>query len=469
MADKNDLALMAHLMRRAGFSAAREELEMRVAKGYEATVEELLNPPPEDPAGEAGALAVVTRYHPATLLPGGVPTLGQSRWMYSMINSQTPLVEKMALFWHHVFATGTSKVDNCDQMNEQIDMFREHGLGNYHVMLLKLAKNPAVIFWLDANENHRDAVNENWGRELLELFSMGVGNYTEIDVREASRAFTGWTITPKLPRSPYGRFSWNFEYREEDHDDTEKIFLGQSGNFDGEDIIDIIVKEPATSRFICRHLYNFFVADEVQVPAWTIEPARDEEALDIMVTAFEESGYEITSVLRSMFNSQFFKDARFFKIKSPAEVVAGTLRLVGDWQRPGPGISDIGLQPGYMGQAILDPPSVEGWYTGKEWINSGSMLARINFVADHVTNTNLPGVKSIIADMKAEGVTTPEQLVVASLDHMGYLELGNETRAQLMEHAKGNGDLDWSDEAAASTRIGEILALVGATTEYQFG
>ena len=205
------------------------------------------------------------------------------------------------------------------------------------------------------------------------------------------------------------------------------------------------------------------------MPAWTIEPARDEEALDIMVTAFEESGYEITSVLRSMFNSQFFKDARFFKIKSPAEVVAGTLRLVGDWQRPGPGISDIGLQPGYMGQAILDPPSVEGWYTGKEWINSGSMLARINFVADHVTNTNLPGVKSIIADMKAEGVTTPEQLVVASLDHMGYLELGDETRAQLMEHAKGNGDLDWSDEAAAGTRIGEILALVGATTEYQFG
>ena len=106
---------------------------------------------------------------------------------------------------------------------------------------------------------------------------MGVSNYTEVDVREASRAFTGWTITPKIPRLPYGRFPWRFEYKEEDHDEGEKTFLGYTGNFNGEDIIDIVVKEPATARFICRHLYNFFVADEVQVPAWTIEPARDEK------------------------------------------------------------------------------------------------------------------------------------------------------------------------------------------------
>ena len=469
MSHKDDLAVMAHLMRRAGFGATREELEERVAKGYEATVEEFLNPEPEDRAGKAGPFAMVTRYHPNTLLPGGVPTLGQSSWMYQMINSENPLVEKMALFWHHIFATGNSKVDNCDQLLEQIDLFRQHGMGSYRQMLVELSKNPAMIFWLDNNENHRDAVNENWGRELLELFSMGVSNYTEVDVREASRAFTGWTIAPKIPRLPYGRFPWKFEYREEDHDGTEKTFLGQTGRFDGEDIIDIIVKEPATSRFICRHLYNFFVADEVQVPAWTIEPAHDEEALDQMISVFEESEYDVRAVLRATFSSEFFKNARFSKIKSPAEVVAGTLRLVGDWQTPRPGISDIGLQPGYMGQSILDPPSVEGWYTGKEWINSGSLLARINFVADRVADTKLPGVKSIIAHMKADGVTRPEELVDASLEHMGFLQLGDETRQQLLEHAKGNGDLDWSNEAAAATRIGEVLALVGATTEYQFG
>ena len=329
MADKDELALMAHLMRRAGFGATREELEERVAKGYEATVEELISPPPEDPAGKAGPDTALTRYQPGTLLPGGMPMPGQSRSIFNMINCPAPLVEKMALFWHQVFATGNSKVDHCHEMLAQIDMFREYGLGNYRELLVQLAKNPAMIFWLDNNENHRDAVNENWGRELLELFSMGVGNYTELDVRESSRAFTGWTMTPKIPRLPYGRFPWYFEYREEDHDDTEKTFLGQTGNFGGEDIIDIVVKQPATSRFICRHLYNFFVADEVQVPAWTIEPARDEEALGNMVKVFEESGYELRSVLHTMFNSQFFKDARFSKMKSPAEVVAGTLRLVG--------------------------------------------------------------------------------------------------------------------------------------------
>ena len=466
MSHKDDLALMAHLMRRAGFGATREELEQYVAKGYDATVEELINPPDDQPAG---SMALLLRYMPGCLLPGGVPQPGQYNWMYNMITTQRPLEEKMSLFWHHVFATGNSKVDNCDQMLEQLVMFRKYGMGNYRDMLMAVSQNPAMIFWLDNNENHRDAVNENWGRELLELFSMGVSNYTEVDVREASRAFTGWTIQPKLPRQPFGRFPWRFEYLAEDHDDGEKTFLGNTGELNGEDIIDIIVKEPATSRFICRHLYSFFVADEVQVPAWTIEPARDEEALGMMIDAFEQSGHDMKAVLRTIFTSDFFKNARYSKIKSPAEVVAGTLKMVGTYRVPEPSIPDIGPESTYMGQSLLDPPSVEGWYTGQEWINSGSLLARINFVADRVANTTLPGVQTIISQIKADGISTPEQLLDASLEHMGFLEVGAETRGQLMEHVQGGGNLDWSDEAAASTRIGEMLALVGATTEYQFG
>ncbi len=466
MSNKEVRAELAHLMRRAGFGATKEELDRFEAQGYEATVEELIDPAEEQPAGE---MALLLRYMPGCLLPGGVPLPGQYNWMYNMITTQRPLEEKVALFWHHVFATGNSKVDNCDQMLEQLVMFRRYGTGNYREMLVQLSKNPAMIFWLDNNENHRDAVNENWGRELLELFSLGVSNYTEVDVREASRAFTGWTIMPKLPRQPFGRFPWSFEYLAEDHDDGVKTFLGHTGKLNGEDIIDIIVREPATARFICRHLYNFFVADEVQVPAWTIEPARDEEALDMMVTAFEESGYEMKAVLRLMLNSEFFKNARYSKIKSPAEVVASTLKLVGTYRTPEPSIPDIGPQAGYMGQSLLDPPSVEGWYTGSEWINSGSLLARINFVADRVADTSLPGVKQIIDSMKGDGVSTPEQLLESSLEHMGYLEIGEETRQQLMDHAKAEGNMDWSNEEASSTRVGEMLALVGATTEYQFG
>jgi len=466
MANKEGLAQMAHLMRRAGFGATREELDRYVAMGYEATVEELIDPPQDMPAGN---MALLLRYMPGCLLPGGVPQPGQYNWMFNMITTKRPLEEKVALFWHQVFATGNSKIDNCDQMLEQLVMFRKFGMGNYREMLVELSKNPAMLYWLDNNENHRDAVNENWGRELLELFSMGVSNYTEVDVREASRAFTGWTIAAKLPRQPFGRFPWAFEYLAEDHDDGEKTFLGHTGDLNGEDIIDIIAKEPATARFICRHLYNFFVADEVQVPAWTIQDARDEDALEMMINAFEESGYEIKAVLRTMFNSDFFKNARYSKIKSPAEVVASTLKMVGSYQTPEPTIPDIGPESTYMGQSLLDPPSVEGWYTGQEWINSGSLLARINFVADRVANTSLPGVSAIIGHIKSDGVNSPEELVEASLEHMGFLEVGDETMSQLLDHAKAEGNMNWNDEAAAGTRIGEMLALVGATTEYQFG
>ena len=466
MANKEGLAQMAHLMRRAGFGATREELDRYVAMGYEATVEELIDPPQDMPAGN---MALLLRYMPGCLLPGGVPQPGQYNWMFNMITTKRPLEEKVALFWHQVFATGNSKIDNCDQMLEQLVMFRKFGMGNYREMLVELSKNPAMLYWLDNNENHRDAVNENWGRELLELFSMGVSNYTEVDVREASRAFTGWTIAAKLPRQPFGRFPWAFEYLAEDHDDGEKTFLGHTGDLNGEDIIDIIAKEPATARFICRHLYNFFVADEVQVPAWTIQDARDEDALEMMINAFEESGYEIKAVLRIMFNSDFFKNARYSKIKSPAEVVASTLKMVGSYQTPEPTIPDIGPESTYMGQSLLDPPSVEGWYTGQEWINSGSLLARINFVADRVANTSLPGISAIIGHIKSDGVNSPEELVEASLEHMGFLEVGDETMSQLLDHAKAEGNMNWNDEAAAGTRVGEMLALVGATTEYQFG
>ncbi|MBQ11945.1 MAG: hypothetical protein CMJ45_10380 [Planctomyces sp.] len=466
MVNKESLAQMAHLMRRAGFGATREELERYVAMGYEATVEELIDPPQDMPAGN---MTLLLRYMPNCLLPGGVPQPGQYNWMFNMITTKRPLEEKVALFWHHVFATGNSKIDNCDQMLEQLVMFRRYGMGSYREMLVELSKNPAMLYWLDNNENHRDAVNENWGRELLELFSMGVSNYTEVDVREASRAFTGWTIAAKLPRQPFGRFPWAFEYLAEDHDDGEKTFLGHTGELNGEDIIDIIVKEPATSRFICRHLYNFFVADEVQVPAWTIQDARDEDALEMMINTFEESDYDIKSVLRVMFNSDFFKNARYSKIKSPAEVVASTLKMVGSYQTPEPTIPDIGPESTYMGQSLLDPPSVEGWYTGQEWINSGSLLARINFVADRVANTSLPGIATIIGQIKSDGISTPEELVAASLEHMGFLEVGDETMSQLLDHAKAEGNMNWGDEAAAGTRVGEMLALVGATTEYQFG
>ena len=464
MASKDDIALMAHLMRRAGFGASRAELEARAAKGYAATVEELLHPEQSTPADEY----VLLRYQPGALLPGGMPPMGNINWMFHMVNTQRPLEEKMTLFWHHVFATGNSKVDNYDQLLEQISMFRRMGMGNYRELLLGLAKNPAMIYFLDNNENHKRAVNENWGRELLELFSMGVGNYTEKDVREASRAFTGWTIAPKIPRLPYGRFPWQFEYLPEDHDDGEKEFLGHKGRLNGDDIINIIVQQPACHRFIARHLYNFFVADEPQVPSWSITEPRDPQAIDTLAKTFKDSGYDLRAVLRVLFNSDFFKQARFAKIKSPAEMVVGTLRLTGGAEIPRPNYGEeVAMQPTYMGQDLLNPPSVEGWHTGKEWINSGSLMSRINFVADMVGNVNLPGVRDMITRLKAMGTLTPEALVDACLDLMGPLEVGTETRQELIEQARDGGALHWN-ASDAETRVAELLQLIVAMREFQF-
>ena len=467
---EKDIALMAHLMRRAGFGATREEIEARVAKGYEQTVEELLDP--DNNGVPEMDTDIFFRYYPSLEAPQAPPN-GRSNMIYYMINTPRPLEEKMTLFWHHLFATGNSKVDNPTELDRQIRMFRANSLGNYRELLVELSRDPAMIFWLDNNENHKDMPNENWGRELLELFSMGQGNYTEQDVFECSRAFTGWTIGPKIPRLPLGRFLWSYRYDPDDHDDGEKLFLGQKGNFNGEDIIDIVVQQPATSRFIARHLYNFFVADEVQVPAWQDVAPRDPVAINQIGAAFTNSGYDIRATLRTLFNSEFFKDeaVRWAKVKSPAEVVAGTMRLVKDFQFPRPGLQPIGEEPGYMGQELANPPSVEGWHTGAEWIDSGSLVRRINFVADRVGNLNMPGVRDIVSRVRAQGTISPDQLVQSCLDMLGSIEIGAGTQEQLKTHARLGGEVQWGTEQESDTstrRVAEMLQLIGATREYQF-
>ena len=466
MADE-DIALMAHLMRRAAFGATRDELEARAAKGYEATVEELLN----SDGLEALDRNEMMRYHPWTWRPGTLPGMGAAEWLHDMINTKRPLEEKMALFWHQVFATGVSKVDHYDDVMDMIFKFREKGMGDYRELLLEMAKDPAMIYWLDNCDNHAAAVNENWGRELLELFSMGVGNYTEVDVRECSRAFTGWTIQPKLPRGPIGRHDWFFEYREEDHDEGEKTFLGETGNLNGDDIIRIICEQPATPQFIARHLYNFFVADEAQVPAWAVTPPMDPEAIDLLADTLVESGYDIRSTLRVLFNADFFKNARFARLKSPTEVVVGTLRLVGGAEFPAPGIGDLSRQPAYMGQDLLNPPSVEGWHTGAEWINSGSLMRRVNFTADLVGDLNRPGIMALVERLKAQAEQQSDKVVDACLDLMGPLEVYPETRNELTGYINEGGDFAWDtpEEVEASmARVSELLQLIVALREYQY-
>ena len=470
MAD-NDIALMAHLLRRAGFGATRGELEAYCAKGYENTVEELLNPEGQ-PAIEED---LMFRYLPEYSELAGIES-NQQAWVYRMINTKRPLEEKIALFWHGILCSGHAKVDYGRMMTVQIDMFRRHGLGSFRELLLELSKNATMVYHLDNCESHSDSINENYGRELLELFSLGVGmdahaNYTEDDVKACARAFTGWNLEPTPPVFPYGRSEWQFRYDPTDHDDSVKTFLGETGRWNGEDVIDIIVRQPAAARFISRYLYNFFVADEPQVPAWQSTPPQDLEAIRTLENAFVESNYEIRSVLRVLFNSDFFKRARFTKVKSPAEVVVGTMRLVQDFTEVKPGLFPIMQECTYMGQDLLNPPTVEGWHTGKEWVDSGTLVERINFVADQVGNTELPGIRSITQRLASRGALTAEQFVDGCLDLMGPIEATEKTRNQLIAHAKEGGELARGNEEQQvqfTRRVGEMLQLIAATGEYQF-
>jgi uncharacterized protein (DUF1800 family) len=467
MADQN-IALMAHLMRRAGFGAPYAELEARVAKGYEATVEELLHPEAQPELD----LDVMMRYKTEWVSKAGLEGQ-QEEWAFRMINTKRPLEEKIALFWHGILCTGHAKCENPRQQEFELDMFRRDGLGSVHDLLLKLSEDPAMVFFLDNCMSHKDAINENWGRELLELFSMGVGmdnhpNYSEDDVKEAARAFTGWTVANAMPRYPYGRYPSQFIYDPSDHDSGEKTFLGETGKWNGEDIIRIIAKHPGTARFISRHLYNFFVADEPQVPAWQHTPPRDPELIKMLEDEYFKSNYNIRSMLRVLFNSDAFKNARFQKVKSPAETVAGTMRLVGDFTFPKPGLNALALTIRYMGQDLLNPPTVEGWHTGREWIDSGTLVERINFTADNVGNVNLPGVRAIIDRLRSEGPTlSPERLVDGCLEQLGAYELAEETRHELVTLARSEGEIQ-TGAANFPTRVAQMLQSIVATTEYLF-
>lgn len=465
-----DIALMAHLMRRAGFGASRDELEGLAERGYANVVEDLLHP------GEANAMPndVIRRYHSEMAEMRELNSAG-AYWMYRMVTTQNQLEEKLALFWHGLFATGYSKLNQASALVNQIDTFRRHSLGSFQAMLVELSKDPAMIIWLDNHDNHKDNINENYGRELLELFAMGVGNYTEEDIKECARAFTGWTLgnaeymSTRASRDsiwPYSRINWHFSYRDYDHDDGEKTFLGHTGNFNGEDIIAIIVEQEATARFISTRLFQYFAADEVS-------PA-GEAVIGEMMRSYFDSGHEIRSVLRTLFNSDYFKseEARFARVKGPVELVVGAVRMAGTYREPTFGADQLARHTMYMGQGIFQPPSVEGWHEGAEWIDSGALVERVNFVGKELGNPGNPGVRAIIDRMarEAEGPLSPQAQVAGCADLIGPLEISEGTRNSLHEFASQQGDADLRAgrrTEADEQRIANLLRLLTATREYQ--
>jgi uncharacterized protein (DUF1800 family) len=281
-------------------------------------------------------------------------------WAECMLLSKQPLQEKMALFWHGHFATGGDKVRDYRKMQVQIDLLRARGTGNFRTLVIGVAQDPAMLVFLDAGRNVKGALNENFGREVMELFLMGVGNYTEQDVREAARAFTGW-IDDDL----------SFRFDASKHDARDKTFLGHTGPFDGVDVLDIILSQPVTAVYIASKIYRFFVRDN---------PSPE---LQVRLGAMlRNGGYEIAPFLRTIFLSRDFYSpaAAGAQIKGPVELIVSTYRRVGLTALPG--IPDINSASGALGQVLLNPPTVAGWAQGRAWITPATLIGRGNFARE---------------------------------------------------------------------------------------
>jgi Protein of unknown function (DUF1800) len=277
-------------------------------------------------------------------------------WATRMLSTRRPLEEKLTLFWHGHFATGENKVRDYRMMLRQNEMLRARASGKFRDLLVGILKDPAMLVFLDNGENVKKHPNENFGRELLELFSMGVGNYTERDVREAARAFTGWTNDVLA-----------FKFDADQHDFGQKVFLGRTGNFDGEDIIDTILAQPVTAEFMAAKIYRCFVREEIAAPV-KAELGR----------TYRDSGYQMKPLLKRIFLSKDFYSPPAFatQIKSPVHLVVSTYKKMS--LREMPTIPDFGRMTSSLGQSLFNPPNVAGWAGGRTWITPSTLLNRGN-------------------------------------------------------------------------------------------
>jgi hypothetical protein len=281
-------------------------------------------------------------------------------WANRMLTSPRPLEEKMALFWHGHFASNEAKVRDYRKLLGQLELFQKQGTGNFRKLTLAVAQNPAMLSFLDAGVNVKGASNENFAREIMELFTLGVGNYTEKDIREAARAFTGWNYV-----------DLKFVVNRDQHDDGEKTILGRTGPLDGAGVIDIIMEQPAAADFIAAKIYRFFVREELSP-----------ELRKQLGATLRQSGYEIAPLLEKIFLSRdFYSPASIAtRIKGPVELAINTYRKLG--LRNVPGVPDFNAATGALGQQLFSPPTVAGWAGGQSWITPGLLLERANFARD---------------------------------------------------------------------------------------
>jgi uncharacterized protein (DUF1800 family) len=476
---------IAHLFRRAGFGASDAELAEFARVGllsYNAALGYLLNGDGPDDVdasiGRPGFVGITARngFNPRTVIDDA-----RQRWLFRMVHSKRPLQERMTLFWHNHFATAQSKIAGDVGSEEatrlmaakpsedpagakgQLELLREHALGNFRDLLVAVAQDPAMLFWLDGRTNVRGRPQENFARELMELFTMGVDTFAETDVYAGARVFTGWN----LARPGAGAAQrYAFSYIAGNHDTTAKEFtfpiypggsrtiparVASAGMQDGLDLINAVAAHPKTGPRLARKLYAFFV-NEVDEP--------DEGLIADVASIYYARGYEIGPMVRRiLLSSQFQDPANYYKRYSwPVEFVVRAIKEVG-WT--GFSVGDTLTPLANMGQQLLEPPDVSGWHLGRNWFSTGAMLARMNFAAQLTTNQRFA-----LRDAFKPVGATPDAVLSEALDRLMPADFADSSRAALLDYLRAGAT--WSGgDAQLLVKVPGVVHLILGSGEYQ--
>jgi len=380
-----DRRAAAHLYRRAGFGATSDQLESAVMAGPTAAVDALLRSTdePESFLNEVASLAS------ASLAAGEVQRLS-AWWAYRMLATPAQLLEKLTLFWHGHFATGADKVQDAELMFQQNNLLREHALNSFAELLLEVSRDPAMLVYLDSTSNRKAHPNENYAREIMELFALGEGQYSEQDIRELARCFTGWEIKRN-----------KFRFNRYQHDTGQKSVLGETGKFGGEEAVAIVAKQTSAPVFIASRLVRFFVMDE---------PEASEDLIAPLAKELRDNDFAVAPVVRRILSSNLFysRHALGRKVRSPVELAIGFLRTL----EGSTNSYELAESLQRLGQGLLYPPSVKGWDGGRTWINSSTLLGRSNLIRGLLHNSKTRfGKQSLQEYLNSQGANSMDEVI----------------------------------------------------------
>ena len=442
-----------HLLRRAGFGANPDDIQTYRSLGFSGAVDRLLN------YSQVSDDAMENRLKALNLNMNN-PTDQQRWWLLRMAWTQRPLLEKMTLFWHGVLTSSYRKVGGKNAYQRMIiqnQFLRDHAFDTFDNILLGITADPAMLFYLDLTKSTKHAPNENYARELMELFTLGVGHYTQQDVSEGAAALTGWHV--------HGLTS---QYNPATHNDLEKVYLGQRGNLDYKDVIRILTNNPTAPWFICRKLFTFFAYEN---------PSNDD--LKPLVDTYVQSNHNMGEVMRTLLLSPQFSSSKAYRsrVKSPVEYTVGAYRAM-NIQGSGAGLT---VYPILMGQTIFDPPNVAGWPGDKVsalWLNSGTWMTRLNYLDVLLARGSFAKGQATPLDLQAivnaNNIDTPEHFVdyFASFLLDGVLEPA--TRTQYIDYfttkdtSRGDAQVTLKNgQSYPLNRVRGTLYLMMASPEYQ--